>query len=448
LKDADLDHIAEQGFNVARFVSASSNGEVRFARLVPGQDSRQHPFSTLVENLFAVGASAVNVRCFRPDTAQGNPFDYGIQNSASAIALATGHMAEGYFVIVNETIDVNDGGVSGVCEGGVWEFAPNATPRVVETGRVCRLPSALARRVIQSVYGSAPELDDSAGRRIEFSIHPVPVGYLKSRTLLWEISDSSARSLGGPVMWPNPFSRHLGDKTFGLVVADAIGISVPSTLAIPRNVPPFRFGTETGGSHTWTRTAPSSPKPGLFTTVKGWTDVFRLLANEDPEGTEIPCVLYQQGVEARHSGAAIPRDAPGQFLIEGVTGEGDRFMLGDVAPTPLPDAVISDVNAVLSRASQVLGPVRVEWVHDGQRAWVVQLHRATQTIEPGVFHPGIPENGWLVFTPADGLAALTDVIKQAKQQGRGVRVTGPVGLTSHVGDLIRRASVPAVVDWS
>ena len=168
---------------------------------------------------------------------------------------------------------------------------------------------------------------------------------MNSRTLIWEVSDSSAAGLGAEVIWPNPFSQHVGDKTFGLLVADALGMSVPSALAIPRKLPPFRFGRNTGGDENWTRTAPSVPAPGLFSTVRGWIDVYRLIGDEDPEATAIAAVLYQQGVRSRYSGAALPRGERGDFLIEGVAGEGDRFMLGEVAPSKLPESVISDVRA-------------------------------------------------------------------------------------------------------
>ena len=40
--------------------------------------------------------------------------------------------ADGYFTIVNETVDTADGGVSGVVLGDIMEFAPLDTPRGVE----------------------------------------------------------------------------------------------------------------------------------------------------------------------------------------------------------------------------------------------------------------------------------------------------------------------------
>jgi hypothetical protein len=42
--------------------------------------------------------------------------------------------------------------------------------------------------------------------------------------------------------WPNRFSRLLGDKAFGLLVADLHGLPVPATTVVGRRVAPFRFG--------------------------------------------------------------------------------------------------------------------------------------------------------------------------------------------------------------
>ena len=48
---------------------------------------------------------------------------------------------EGYLTIVNETIDIHDGGISGVALAGIVEFAPDDTPRAVEQPGVAALPA-------------------------------------------------------------------------------------------------------------------------------------------------------------------------------------------------------------------------------------------------------------------------------------------------------------------
>ena len=95
------------------------------------------------------------------------------------------------------------------------------------------------------------------------------------------------------------------------------------------------------------------------------------------------------------------------------------------------------------RARSALGPVRIEFVHDGKEAWVVQFHRSADRYRSGVISPGSPGRGWFDFDPAAGLEQLNELITRAQAEDKGVRVVGPVGLTSHVGDLLRKARVPA-----
>jgi hypothetical protein len=138
---------------------------------------------------------------------------------------------------------------------------------------------------------------------------------------------------------------------------------------------------------------------------------------------------------------------PGQIadddFVEGVSGYGDEFMLGERSPEQLPEMVIEDVRTLAARARKGLGPVRLEWVHDGTRAWVAQMHLSAQWYSPNVINPGEPQSGWSEFDAADGLEALAETIAQAQRGGRGVLVSGNVGVTSHVGDLLRKAGIPA-----
>jgi hypothetical protein len=53
----------------------------------------------------------------------------------------------------------------------------------------------------------------------------------------------------------------------------------------------FTFGTPTGVSDVWLRTAPTTPRPGLYPTVEAWVDPFVLMTQADPAGTEIASVL-------------------------------------------------------------------------------------------------------------------------------------------------------------
>jgi hypothetical protein len=209
---------------------------------------------------------------------------------------------------------------------------------------------------------------------------------------------------------------------------------------VGRRVAPFSFGRPTGGGERWLRTCPAEPVPGRFPTQRGWRDPFALLAAEDPSGTELAAVLAQEGVPARWSGAAIP-DAGGGLLVEGVPGAGEDFMLARAAPGPLPGEVLDDVRRLGAEAAAALGPVRFEWCHDGRQAWVLQLHQATTAATRTTIHPGTPAR-WRRFDPALGLERLRDLVASVGDD-EGIELTAAVGVTSHAGDLLRRAAIPS-----
>jgi glutathione synthase/RimK-type ligase-like ATP-grasp enzyme len=56
------------------------------------------------------------------------------------------------------------------------------------------------------------------------------------------------------MQWPNRFSSILGDKAYGLLMANLAGVPVPRTLVIGRRIAPFTFGDVTGSFEFWTRT--------------------------------------------------------------------------------------------------------------------------------------------------------------------------------------------------
>src|ERR1035437_1260623 len=113
-KDARLNELAELG-NVAQFVSFGPDGVQRFGRiagLAPNEalESTASALGLLIERS---GERRINLRCFRPDQPQGNEFVYGINTTDEAETAVFRLIRQGLFVIANETIDVNDGGVSG-----------------------------------------------------------------------------------------------------------------------------------------------------------------------------------------------------------------------------------------------------------------------------------------------------------------------------------------------
>src|SRR5579872_1560034 len=236
LKDRSLDELARVG-NVAQFVSFAPKGGLpvqQYSR-VAGFDEN-HIFRDLRQALTSLLAASpdgtINLRSFAPNSPRSRDFHYGISDVQQAITLAEGLLEKGLFVIANETVDVSDGGVSGVVQGGVIEFAPDDTPRCVEKAGTASLPVAVGLRVLRTVYGFEPEIVDAHSGRLEFSIHPKPRGWRKTHTLMWEYEGSDSAPAKPNVAWPNRFSRHIGDKAFGLLVADALGFDVPFTTVI------------------------------------------------------------------------------------------------------------------------------------------------------------------------------------------------------------------------
>lgn len=444
-KDESLDALAHAG-NVAQFISFVPTGGGAYAQgysRVFGHAPNHHfssPEDGLTALLAASADGAINLRSYAPDSPRSKEFVYGIGNVSEALSEVKRLISSDLFVIANETIDIKDGGVSGVVQGGIIEFAPDDTPRCVEKPGVASLPLAWGIGLLTKVYGYLPELDLQTTGRLEFSIHPRPRGWKYGHTLCWEWEAENTAPATASMNWPNRFSRHIGDKAFGLLVADLVGASVPKTTVFGRRVAPFSFGKPTGSHEVWTRTCPHEPEPGRYTTLKGWTDPFRLMSIEDPSHTAIASVICQAAVPAVYSGAAIVT-IDGRLLVEGRSGEGDGLMLGIDHPEELPGGVAGQIDAVFKKLSAALGPVRFEWVFDGTTVWVVQLHRgATQTSQT-VLVPGTAEN-WLTFEASEGLEALRTFLKHMPDD-TGVEIEGEIGLTSHLADLVRKSKRPA-----
>ncbi len=446
-KDAGLAELAERA-NVAQFVSFAPDLTMRYARVRghldsdPMFDDLQSAVTALLES--SVDAS-VNVRSFDPTSPKSREFVYGLRKPGDVVHIVRRLATEGLYTIVNETVDISDGGVSGVLLGDVIEFAPEDTPRAVEKPGIASLPREVGLKLLSTVYGFAPELDFPRDQRVEFSLHPLRRGVRSSHTLVWEMERVSTSTVGEFGDWPNRFSSFLGDKAFGLLVADAVGLPVPRTTVFGRKIAPFCFGTRTATGETWIRTVPTVQTPGKYSTRRGWLDPFALLSREDPEGTKLAGVLSQDGVDAVFSGAALAADVSGsiELTIEGTDGLGEDFMVGLKQRVRLPEAVHSAVRQTYEAAARVLGPVRFEWVYDGARAWVVQLHRGLSTSHGRVIVPGDPAR-YLSFDVSRGLEALRNEVDSLSPD-EGVELVGNVGLTSHFGDVLRKAGVPSYI---
>jgi hypothetical protein len=331
-----------------------------------------------------------------------------------------------------------------VSHGGLTEFAPEDTPRCVEKPGTAALPTRLALALLQTVYGFQAALEDDPDLRVEFSIHPLRRGYRHDHTIVWEVEKFDSAQLEAEIDWPNRFSRFIGDKVFGLLVADLIGLDVPRSTVLSRRIGPFVFGRRTGSREWWIRTAPTEQVPGKFTTQRGWTDPFELMLREDPDGTAIASVIAQEGVDATYSGAAAA-DAAGELTVEGVAGFGEGFMLGTSRPTQLPDSVRKDIESAHERASSAIGAARFEWVHDGNRLWIVQLHRGALPAGGRTIYPGQASREHL-YDIDDGLEGLRELVSRVQGTGEGIVLVGSVGVTSHLGDVLRKGRVPSRIE--
>jgi hypothetical protein len=340
-------------------------------------------------------------------------------------------------------VDVNDGGVSGVALPGLIEFAPEDTPRCVEKPGTASLPREVGLSLLRRVYGFAPTLPIGKWRT-EFSIHPLSRGFRHEHTILWELEHDESETTGVRIVWPHRFSRFIGDKAFGLLIADVLGWAVPATTVISRPIAPFTFGRPTGTGEVWIRTCPREATPGRFTTHRGWLDPFRLLESEDPGGTEIASICSQESVSSEFSGAVLGAQS-GQALVEGVKGTGAEFMMGAKRAETLPIHVRDAVSSFHQKVARVLGEgSKVEWAYADGEIWVLQLQLVNPAISSLVIVPG-DATIFRSFDVRRGLDQLRDLIESVQGTGEGITLEGDVGITSHFGDVLRRARIPSVI---
>ncbi len=440
LKDEVLDYISTS-FNIAQFASYSPNDLTpRFSR-IHGYEPNYH-FPKITETLQKLieksQDKSINIRTFKPDILKGNPFYYGIKDAAKAHDILIEESQKGYYTIVNETIDINDGGVSGVVMNNIIEFSPNDTPKCVEKDGVCLLPKNVGLNLLNKVYGFYPDLELEKDLRVEFSVHPKRRGYRKGHTIIWEVEEGIDYNAKIEINWPNNFSRFLGDKVFGLLIAEEIGGLVPKSIAITRNVAPFSFGKDTGLSEIWFRTSPIEKTPGKYPTFFGWADPFKELRDEESL-SNIASILSQHSVNAMYSGAAVP--TVNGVLIEGVLGFGDDFMLGQQSPITIPREVYVKIESAYKILSSVLGKINIEWVFDGEQVWIVQLSKSTAFSNSRVIYPGEVKS-YIKFPVERGLETLRKIIKEL-QSHQGIELIGRIGITSHLGDILRNAQIPS-----
>jgi len=449
-KDAVLNRIAPQ-VNVAQFVSFAPDLSQRFS-WVYGR-SPNTLFCSPEEACEALLASAesrkINIRSFKPGATKGNKLAENIGSAGEAVSAIAQRASNGFFTIANELIPIDDGGVSGVATGGVIEFAPGDTPKCVDKPEVASLPLKDGSRLLEIVYGFPPEISFGDDQRIEFSLHPLPRGYLRQHTIIWELEASSPVRRVQIGKWPNRFSKFLGDKAYGLLIAHLLGFSVPRTIVISRGVAPFSFGEHTGTSEPWLRTCPRVPVAGKYPTVYGWQDPFSLMAQCDPDAEVLASILAQESVRFLWSGAAQTTDH-GPY-VEGARGRGDPFMLAATPKETIPAMVHQRVAETHEALVSHLRSVKFEWVWDSERVWLVQLHHRRKGLTEDVIYPG-EASEHRVFDPRlfdreEVLERLRDLVSEIAGKNIGIVVLGNVGVTSHVGDILAEARIPSRLKW-
>jgi hypothetical protein len=192
-KDVALNILAEL-INVAQFISfsprANRKSEQRFSRILghsPNAKFTNHLLA-LEKLLETSGSGSINLPSYTPADPQSREFIYGLRSIDDAVSAFERLANEGLWIIANETIDVHDGGVSGVIMGDVIEFAPDDTPRSVERPGITSLPREQGLAILGTVYGFSPDLNVPRASRLEFSIHPMPCGWRRGHTLGWEFA--------------------------------------------------------------------------------------------------------------------------------------------------------------------------------------------------------------------------------------------------------------------
>ncbi|MCA3266824.1 MAG: hypothetical protein ING19_12225 [Azospirillum sp.] len=480
-KDLALARVADAG-NAAQFACFDSAGSPTTSRVFDTPYDVAMSQAEMAERLLRLSSeSSVNVRSFHPDDHQSKPFAYGLKSVDDILAVAAARRAEGLWTIFNETIDIHDGGVSGVCEGGRMEVTPDDSPRGVEKGGCASWTDQRMKTLLSAVYdiprageGSIPLAKD--GERLEFSVHPIPRGFKKTKVLLWEAAPSSlerrlASQKHGP--WPNRLSRMLGDKVYGLLVLHALGLHVPETIVYARRLEkPFAFGGDVSKivpldiarKHYWIRTSPREQAldAGKSTTIppdhpdRHAMSPLAVLEAQEPAlrkgkcpdtGQEIlmadfPSVMLQESVPAVFSGKSM-RDLNGETIAEGVFGYGDDYMAGKSAGEKADEKLRGRLNDAHTMLADLLGSeMEIEWAVDNTgRINILQMQPGVARGYDDVIVPGEPKR-WIGIDAGADLESFRSLVSNLEADA-GVAVEGRIGLTSHKADLLRRAGKPA-----
>ena len=453
MKDEKLSNIIEKDYgNIAQFISFNPDTKrPRFVYIKNYYHSVSCRDKELIEKLIdSAPSKSINIRSYSPEIMKGNKliFNKKLEDIDEIVEIIELNRENQKYSILNENINIDDGGVSGVVLGDIIEFSPKDTPKCVDKEGVCSLPRELGVSLLEKVYGFKPEINFEKNYRVEFSIHPSRQGVLKEHTIIWEYEYYLNISKGCNISWPNNFSKFLGDKAFGLLIADTLGLRVPKTTVISREIAPFTFGISTGLNEKWIRTCPRVKEPGKYYTGDKWIDPFIMIEEEEKKGENdinIASVLSQEAIEPIFSGACIIKKDMEDDIIEGVSGKGDSFMVGEEEIGNLPKKVIGSIKKLNNKVRKhldLLGEVSIEWVYDGNDIWIVQLNQIKLSGNKDIIVDGNPKE-YIEFNVNLGLEKLRSLIKEIQNNDVGIELIGNIGVTSHFGDLLRIANIPS-----
>lgn len=456
-KDKVLDHIACTS-NVAQFVSFGPGAELkqhycRISGYEPNHffNTPEEAVKTLLEN---ATEKKVNIRSYSPEKPEGNPFIKQLESVESVMReLRVLAGEKNLYTIVNEVIDESDNGVSGVCYQGLIEFAPDTTPRCVDDPDIetAVFPFELGMKILEAVYGFEPDLRGREGARVEFSIHPKPQGWKQKNTIIWQSQQRPGKVISNIGLWPNAFSRMLGDKTYGLLVANFFGFLVPRTVVFNRRLFPFIFGKSTGSNEIVTRTSPAVKEPGYYPSRRGWFDPYDVLegrvlkpearkTNSSYQPAPLNSVLIQEAVPAIYSGRAKYSYEENKLLVSGVSGQGEDFMVGE-GDEELPLNIIGKVNITLNNIIKLIGPCSTEWVFDGRKIWILQLN----IIEASkADYEETSDLKWVRYDYLNKnmLESFREKVHELIGTKSGVHVVGNVSPLSHLQEIAEKCNVP------
>ena len=111
-------------------------------------------------------------------------------------------------------------------------------------------------------------------------------------------------------------------------------------------------------------------------------------------------------------------------------------MAGESSGMELPSEAQALVSQELDLLAARLGPCAIEWGIDAtERVWIFQLHSSSEGNLPSA-HPEVLR--WRTFDPSAGLDVLRSILRDSPPD-EGIEVLTLVGLTSHVGEILRKS---------